>query len=309
MESEPYLLRLGRRLHAGLSGLSLQRRQRHRQFVLSRQNRDGGFSGREGDSDLYYTGFAVRTLAMLGDFAPEDCGRVAGYLRDRAAARLSVIDLVSWLYCALVVQAFGGIDVLDESDPNWPERLAELLEGFRTNDGGYAKSHEGTAGSTYHSFLIVQCHELIGRPIPRPNRLIQFLYDMQRDDGGFVEIAPMKRGGTNPTAAAVAVLTMLGRMDDDSRRDVHGFLKLVRSSEGGFQANTRVPFADGLSTFTGLLTSQDLGFDDLYDRRQMTAFIDSLEMPDGGFKGASWDAAADVEYTLYGLGTLALLGS
>lgn len=309
MEFDPYLLRLGRRLQTGLSGIDAGRRKRHRQFVLSRQNPDGGFSGREGDSDLYYTGFAVRTLAMLGGFAPDDCSRVAAYLRARAAAQLSVIDLVSWLYCALVVQAFGGIDVLDNSDANWPERLAELLEGFRTGDGGYAKSHEGIAGSTYHSFLIVQCHELIGRPIARPNRLIQFLYNMQRDDGGFVEIAPMKRGGTNPTAAAVAVLTIMGHMDDESRADVRDFLKLVRNAEGGFQANTRVPFADSLSTFTGLLTAQDLGFDDLYDRRQVASFIDSLEMPDGGFKGAAWDTAADVEYTLYGLGTLGLLRS
>ena len=36
-------------------------------------------------------------------------------------------------------------------------------------------------------------------------------------------------------------------------------------------------------------------------------YVDSLAQPDGGFCGGSWDDTADVEYTFYGLATLALL--
>jgi geranylgeranyl transferase type-2 subunit beta len=35
--------------------------------------------------------------------------------------------------------------------------------------------------------------------------------------------------------------------------------------------------------------------------------IEELEFPTGGFRAATWDEAADVEYTFYGLGVLALL--
>ncbi|MGE5193694.1 MAG: prenyltransferase/squalene oxidase repeat-containing protein [Deltaproteobacteria bacterium] len=309
MPSEPYLLRLGRRLSAGLASLPAEKRTRHRAFVLARQNADGGFSGREGGSDLYYTGFAVRTLAILDVLTADDCQRIAAFLRSCQRMQVTVIDLVSWLYCALVVQAVGGIDVLHDFDPAWPDRLAELLESFRTKDGGYAKTHEGALGSTYHSFLVALCYELIGKPVPQAPRLVQFVFDRQRDDGGFVEIAPMKKSGTNPTAAAAAILNMLGALDDELCDDMAAFLRGVRSMEGGFQANTRIPFADGLSTFTGVLTAQDLGLADVFDPPRVDAFIRSLELPDGGFRGASWDQIADVEYTFYALGTLGLLGS
>ena len=307
--AEPYLLRLGQRLTTGLSRLDESARQRQRTFVLSRQNADGGFSGREGESDLYYTGFAVRGLSVLGCLSPEDADRIAPFLRQQTRAQLTVIDLVSWLYSAVMVQAANGVDLLAEFDSQWPARLAEILESFRTPDGGYAKTHEGSAGSTYHSFLVALCYELIGQTLPKPNRLVQFVYDRQRDDGGFVEIQPMKRGGTNPTAAAVALLRMHNGLDDEIRSDVRHFLRQVKSGEGGFQANTRIPFADSLSTFTGLLTAQDLGFDDLLDPVQTEQLIASLEFPEGGFRGALWDQAADVEYTFYALGVRGLLGS
>ena len=117
----------------------------------------------------------------------------------------------------------------------------------------------------------------------------------------------MKRGGTNPTAAAVALLQMLGHFDDTLKEDVHAFLREVRGSDGGFQANTRIPFSDSLSTFTGLLTAQDLQLEPVIPADRIQAFIDSLEAPAGGFHGAQWDQAADVEYTFYALGVLGLL--
>jgi geranylgeranyl transferase type-2 subunit beta len=303
--SEPYLLRLGARLAAGLSTLDDAHRERHRAFILSRRRPDGGFAGREGDSDLYYTSFAVRGLALLGGLNREELASLEGYLRVHDWRRLGVIDLMNWLWLVLAVQASGGGNLLGDAAP---EQIAERLESVRASDGGYAKSPEGAVGSTYHSFLVTLTYQLIGRDVPKPNALIQFLYDRQRDDGGFVEIAPMRRSGTNPTAAAVAVLGILGALDAELRADVRAFLSEVRSDEGGFQANARVPFADGLSTFTGLLTAQDLGCDEVLDPERVRLLLEQgLEFPTGGFRAATWDEAADVEYTFYGLGVLALL--
>lgn len=305
-----YLFQLADRVARGLKELDPERTERHRSFLLTQQMPDGGFRGREGDSDLYYTGFAVRAFAVSGGLEPQLRDRIAQFLAEFSPENLGVIDLLSWLYSALVVQAAGGRDLLEDAPADLTDRIADKLESTRVEDGGYAKSTEGSAGSTYHSFMVTLTYELIGRTPPRPNRLIQFLYDRQRDDGGFVEIAPMKRSGTNPTAAAVALLNSLGGMDEDIADDVLGFLTDVVSTEGGFQANTRIPFADGLSTFTALLTGQDLGRRDIIKPDRILDWLQNqIELPAGGFRGASWDQQADAEYTFYGLGILGLLYS
>jgi geranylgeranyl transferase type-2 subunit beta len=303
-----YLLQLADRVNAGLRRLPPGRRELHRRFVLGKQTAEGGFPGREGGPDLYYTGFAVRALAVTGGLSEECLPPLAGWLRNTPLLQLNAIDLLSWLYSALVVQASGGPDLLAEHPPELPDLLIESLLKLRTADGGFAKSAEGALGSTYQSFLVALIFEILGRPIPRRNLLIQFLFDRQRDDGGFVEIAPMRRSGTNPTAAAVALLSMLNAMDPDIAADVAGFLSDVAAGEGGFQANTRVPFADGLSTFTGLLTAQNLGYPDILPRERLLSYVEQqLECRTGGFRGASWDQQLDVEYTFYGLGILGLL--
>ena len=310
MPADPYLIRLVKRLNAGLARMDPERREQHRGFVLSQQQPDGGFCGRGEESDLYYTSFAVRCLTLLGGLAPDECERVGRYIKSQSRNQLSTIDLVSWLYVAWTIQASGGEHVPADADPGWADRIADVLESVRTEDGGYAKTREGAAGSTYHSFLIAVAYELLGKPVPNPNALVQFIYDRQRDDGGFVEIAPMKRSGTNPTAAAVALLSLFDSVDDELREDVRDFLLDVYSPEGGFLANTRIPFADGLSTFTGLLTAQDTGFGRMIDADRMEKFVaNELEVPAGGFRGAGWDEQADVEYTFYGLGILGLLWS
>ena len=67
-------------LAAGLGALPDALRDRHRRYLISSQNADGGFSGREGASDLYYTGFALRGLAICGGLAGETATRAAEFL-------------------------------------------------------------------------------------------------------------------------------------------------------------------------------------------------------------------------------------
>jgi geranylgeranyl transferase type-2 subunit beta len=213
-----------------------------------------------------------------------------------------------------LIQASGGPDVLAGSPADWPERVAGTLESFRTADGGYGKTTGSASGSTYHTFLVGLCYQLLGRSLPRPEELTTFIQSRRREDGGYVEIAPMRRSGTNPTAAAVGVLQLLGGvpgqpplMGDDVVKGVTEFLLETRSEEGGLRANCRIPAADLLSTFTGGWTLHQLGALDRMDRDSVASYVDSLEQPGGGFKGHSWDECTDVEYTFYGLGVLALL--
>jgi len=309
-DDPPYLVALAERMLAGLAGFDEERRERHRRFLCSCRMDDGGFRGREGDSDLYYTAFAVRGLNLLGGLRDDETQTLTAYLRQQDWRRLGVIDLMNWLSIALAIQVAGGDDPLADETADWRGEMLAMLESYRRDDGGYAKSPEGASGSTYHSFLVLLTYELLAARPPAPNRLAQFFYDQQRDDGGFVEIAPMRRSGTNPTAAAVASLIRLGHFDDELRDDVAAFLQEVRGDEGGFQANTRVPFSDSLSTFTGLLTAQDIGRHLILDPVVVRQWVTTqLEFPTGGFRAATWDTQTDVEYTFYALGLLGLLES
>jgi geranylgeranyl transferase type-2 subunit beta len=220
-----------------------------------------------------------------------------------------VVDFFSFLYAVALVQLAGGGDVLCDSPPEWPERVAGTLESLRAPDGGYAKQPGGPSGSTYHTFLVALCYQLLNRSLPDADAAVRFVLTRRRDDGGFVEVAPQRKSGSNPTAAAVGVLRIAGTLDEETRDSVIGFLTAVVSFEGGIQANERAPLADLLSTFTGLWTLADLNALDRIDAAAARRYALGQEFPAGGFRGGVWDEAADVEYTFYGLGTLALVGS
>jgi geranylgeranyl transferase type-2 subunit beta len=310
MEMDAYLPRLTARLAEGLSRLPPEQRQRHAPYLAAAQNADGGFSGREGDSDLYYTGFALRGLAVLDALTPEICARAADFLRGRLASQASVVDFFSFLYSCMLIHLGGG-DVLGAAAADWPERVAVMLETFRTPDGGYNKTPGAAAGSTYHTFLVGLCYELLGRSLPRPREIVQFVLSRRREDGGFVEVAPMRRSGANPTAAAVGLLQLTRReadgLSDDAREGAAMFLAEMAGDDGGLRANGRVPLSDLLSTFTAAWTLHELGAFDRVDAERMRRFVGEVERREGGFHGGLWDEGFDVEYTFYGLGVLGLV--
>jgi geranylgeranyl transferase type-2 subunit beta len=308
MPDDDYLLILTARLADGIERLPAECRNRQREFLQKAQNPDGGFSGREGGSDLYYTGFAMRSLTLLGGLTPEITGRGAAFLRGELTRSASVIDFFSLLYASLLVQAVGGPDVLGDSPADWRERVAAALEAFRAPDHGYGKSAGAAAGSTYHTFLVALCYQLMSQSLPRPEEIIGFVRSRRREDGGFVEVAPMRHSGTNPTAAAVGVLQMIGDgLIPEEADGVIRFLTGMTSTEGGLRANGRAPLADLLSTFTGVWTLHQLGGLDRIDAPAVHRWTQSLELPGGGFRGGLWDESTDVEYTFYGLGILALV--
>jgi geranylgeranyl transferase type-2 subunit beta len=311
MAHEPYLVRLTARLAEGMTRLAADVRARHVAYLQGSQNPDGGFSGREGGSDLYYTGFALRGLAVLDGLTPAVSDKAARFLRHSLTQQASVVDFFSLLYSCLVIQAAGGPDVLADSPADWPDRVAATLESFRTADGGYAKTIGGASGSTYHTFLVALCYQLLGRSVPRVPEIVRFVASRRRDDGGYVEIAPMRRSGTNPTAAAVGLLQMAAEERPEAltevRESVIDFLLAMVSPEGGMQANARAPLADLLSTFTATWTLEQLGGLPRLNGQEVLPYVQSLERPTGGFHGGLWDTGHDVEYTFYGLGSLALL--
>ncbi len=302
----PYLQDLTLRLAAGAMELPVDVRQRHTAWLLAQQNDDGGFSGREGGSDLYYTGFALRALMILDGLEEQPAEAAASFLRSRLDKKEGIIDLISLVYGAAVLQLIAGIDVLSAADAQWPQNLSRLLETLRRDDGGYAKSPEGRAGSTYQTFLTLLCYELIDLEPPQPQSIVDFLLRHQHPEGGFLEIRVGKRAGVNPTAAAIGALKTLGALTPEIASQTVDFLAEMQADEGGFTANTRIPLADMLSSCTGLITLTDLDATDVISLARVRSFALSMERSTGGFAGFAMDPSQDVEYTFYGLATLAL---
>src|SRR6516225_7354592 len=142
-----YLHDLTTRLSDGLARLPEKSRARHAIYLRAAQAPDGGFPGREGGSDLYYTGFGLRGLAVLGALTPDICERAAPFLRHSLMQQASVVDFFSLLYSCVLVE-LAGVEVLAAAPSDWPERVAAILETFRTADGGYAKTIGATSAST-----------------------------------------------------------------------------------------------------------------------------------------------------------------
>ncbi|QDU25797.1 Prenyltransferase and squalene oxidase repeat protein [Anatilimnocola aggregata] len=299
-----YLEQLTIRVAEGLGQLTDAERSLQTRYFLAAQKSDGGFGGREGGSDLYYTGFALRGLAVLGELYGPVAERAAAFLQSKLGGQESIVDFFSLIYGGMLIKSAAGIDVFANSQPGWQDQVATWLETLRRADGGYAKGIEGQASSTYHSFLVVICLQLLDRLPPEPARLLTFLRSQAAEEGGFREIKAGKRAGTNPTAAAIATFKILDALDENTRLDTIDFLLDMQTDEGGLRANTRIPIADLLSTFTGLTTLEDLGGLAEIDLAAAERFVQSLQREEGGFHAAAWDGAHDVEYSFYGLASL-----
>jgi geranylgeranyl transferase type-2 subunit beta len=301
-----YLQSLTLRLAAGASRIEPEVRSRHAAWLQAQQRADGGFAGREGESDPYYTAFALRGLWILDALTPEIGEAAAGFLRTRLNRREGIIDLISLIFGAAICEMAVGASVVGDDDQQWVENVADLLESLRTDDGGYAKSPEGRAGSTYQTFLCVLCLELMGKTPRHPERVRDFIGGQAHADGGYLEIRAAKRPGVNPTAAAIGTLKTLDALETVDHGPTIDFLAEMQADEGGLTANTRIPFADLLSSCTGLITLVDLEATEVIELPAVRRYAESMQARDGGFTGFSLDQIADVEYTFYGLAALAL---
>ena len=308
-----YLQQLTVRLAMGVGQLPEARRQLHTKYFLDAQRDDGGFAGRMGGSDLYYTSFGLRALSILGELYGPVAESAATFLRKEMKSHQTIVDFFSLFYAANLLKVSAGIDVFADSDVDWQTNVADFLQTLRREDGGYSKAPEGHAGSTYHTFLVVLVMQLLERPLPHAEDVVRFLKSQQDPEGGWREIRVSKRAGTNPTAAAVATLNILkeqtgaAAIDHDLKELTLDYLCEMQTDEGGIRANTRIPIADLLSSFTGGLTLMDLDSFSELDVDLFAKYVDSLQLESGGFQAALWDDAHDVEYSFYGLGCLALL--
>jgi geranylgeranyl transferase type-2 subunit beta len=289
----------------------------HVDFLRSLQQPDGGFPGRgnpaDVGSDLYYTSFALRGLAVLDGLDPTTARRAGEYLRGQVERATSLIDLHALLASVGIVVALSP-DPLDLPDLDTLRDRADRCLAPLQREDGWAKSARGGPSSTYHTVLAVTMLHMLGVEPPHAEAIAGMLRGRQRDDGGFVELPPMTRSGTSPTAAAVGVLGSLGGLgslndlDRPTRHAAARFLAEMQADDGGVRAHGRIPAGDLLSTFVALTALNEMDMGDRLDRPAVRGFIDRLAMPTGGYRAADLDDTPDAEYTFYGIAAALLSG-
>jgi geranylgeranyl transferase type-2 subunit beta len=268
-------------------------------FVQSRQMTDGGFAGRKGDSDIYYTDFAVRSLVLLKS---EDAilARVVGYLRGLPPSPRDVIDCFNRLNLACQLRSRGFDCMPDENACRAALKAQELASG------GWSRPGQ-SAISAYHTFLAVLCGQMLRDDADGSIYLSNQLACLKQRDGGYAETMDQPAGQTAATAAAVLTLGMRSSL---ARKDVEStieFLKRMQAPDGGFFAHADAPASDLLATFVASTALAVLGALPHVDRVGIARFVRRTAFPSGGFRDNPMDGAPDVEYTYYGIATLALL--
>lgn len=297
MTASLYLDMLDQFLRPGIVGLSDAFVDAQVRFVAGCQQADGGFRGRQGGSDLYYTDFAVRVLSFL---APEHAGvsHAANYVANPSRPPRGTIECFNVLNVSRLLAIGLALD---------PSPLLDQVRECLLPHGGFARSVGDQRTSAYHTFLGSLCFQMLAVDMPVPGLAIGAIEAQRQPDGGFVELAGQTTSQTSATAAAVAFLMMHDAISPQATAESAQFLAGMQSPDGGLRPHAAVEGGDLLSTFTGLLTLAALDGLHQIDLSGVARFLRSVAHPDGGFVSCVGDDTADVEYAYYGVGTLALL--
>jgi geranylgeranyl transferase type-2 subunit beta len=308
MSSSPYLDLLDLLLRDGLKGASGAFLEAQTRFVLECRQDDGGFRGRQGGSDPYYTDFALRCLALLspGHHAIADA---KNYLEFKKREPASVVECFSFLNAHRLVNAaleHRG-EIQNEPSRNFEQKILNTLRDYILPQGGFARFKGEEHVSAYHTFLGSLCMQLLGEEMPAVKDATAAIDHLRRPEGGYAEFAGQREPQTNATAAAAAFLMLHVAMTAEKSQGIVHYLTQAQSPDGGLKAHAALENGDLLSTFTGSLTLA--GFDAFHslDTSGIAEFLKRTAAPQGGFTACLDDDSPDVEYTYYGIATYCIL--
>jgi prenyltransferase beta subunit len=270
-----------------------------REFFCRHLNDDGGFAGRDGRSDLYYTVFGLEASIALDARIAYD--RVANYLDSfQMGQTLDLVHLACLVRCRANMADHGG-KAIDHSER---EAMTVRLMHFQADDGGFSNTPDAERGTVYGSFLALGICQDLQVDALDPERLLASVDSLAMPDGGYSNEPTMKASATAPTAAAITILHYLQRPIPEAAVQ---WLGAQAAPSGGFAA-LQLPIdlavSDLLSTATALHALALLGVPLKIVREANLDYLDSLWNTHGGFHGHLADDALDCEYTYYGLLTL-----
>lgn len=262
-------------------------------FVRRQQNPDGGFHDRDGESDLYYTSFAIDALTALQAEIPT--ASLANFLSSKAAA-LDELDFVHRCCLARLLSSLPAIPTDISLD-----RVLDSVEHYRSADGGYNQIDNAESGSAYACFLAYGAHSDHGRTLPDDAGVIHCLSTLATPDGAWANDSLFPVPNVPATAAAITVLRNLRQPIPQKTADwLLGSFQLTPNG-GGFLPFPEAPLPDLLSTAVALhaLDGLQIPFEKLKD--PLLDYLDTLWTAEGGFHGSWEDDDLDIEYTYYGL--------
>lgn len=259
-------------------------------FVRGSQIEDGGFRDRDGESDLYYTSFAIDTLTALQAELPE--AGLISYLKSFGDGE--ALDFVHLCCLARCWSAVGSA----KPEKATLDGIFARLEEYRTEEGGYDQAPDSDHGSAYGCLLAYGAHSDHGRQTPNNEGLICCLDALKTEEGGWANDTWMPLGNGPATAAAV---TLCRNLRHPIPANTGEFLLSCWHPQGGFLPFPEAPLPDLLSTAVTLhaLDGLQVRFENL--KEPCLDFIDTLWSAEGGFHGNWSDDELDLEYTYYGL--------
>ncbi len=266
-------------------------------FLTVSINPDGGFKGRDKQSDLYYTVFGLEALLALGGSFSQN--HIFNFIQK--FIKQKPVDLI---HLAALIRCYANL-----SGNGIEKRLRDAfikdLEKFRGKDGGYANSTSMDNGTVYGCFFALAAYQDLQIDMPDYTAVTKCVQVLSTPDGGFSNNPKIKIGSTNATSAAMMVLHHLHQPVNKKTAD---WLFAQRTSNGGFLAMPHAPVPDLLSTATALHALAITGFEIEPIKEKCLDFIDNLWCSEGGFYGNWTDTILDCEYTYYGLLALGHLG-
>lgn len=258
---------------------------------------DGGFRGRQGGSDIYYTDFAVRLLDLAGAPASE-FGGAAGYLEALPPPE----DLVH-LFCRHNVARILRRRGLAARGPTGDRRV---FAAHRVEGGGFGQPGRREP-SAYLTFLAALIREMTGKSLPDPKSEAAALRALRAPGGGFRDGPGDASPQASTTAAGSAALELLGGADAREVAEDARFLAGLQTPEGGIRAHPAAARADLLSTFTALTALAAMRGLNRLRLAPLGRYVLSLRTKGGGFRSSPEDPESDPEYAYYGVGSLCLL--
>jgi hypothetical protein len=267
-----------------------------REFLRCHLCDDGGFQGRDGRSDLYYTVFGLEaSLALDVKIPPE---RVVSYLRGFGTGQsLDLVHLASLVRCQINL-AEGGNDAIDPASRR--AMIAHLMH-VRAVAGGCTTAGGADGGPGLGRFPARGSAQDPPGDAREPAGVLESVRSLQMPDGGFSNEPTMAVSATAATAAAVTIFHYLKAPLPESALQ---WLAARAEPGGGFcaiPAGPDIAIPDLLSTATALhaLTLVGVDLDEIRERN--LDYLDALWSVRGGFRGHPADDVLDCEYTYYGL--------
>ena len=272
--------------------------QKVRENVLSEMCESGGFYGRKGDADPYYTRFGLQILDLLGTQIPN-------FKHHEAFLKKTVSNVQTFEQWFSVLSSFEIINV------SIPIRSKIACLGMLLK---YA-FHFPAALRIYDIFILglifqhIRERFLFAKIIPIPwTRIIKVIKCRAVFDGGFSELEHgIHTGQTNPTAAGILVLCNAPKSEkrDALLKNAVEFILKQQRPTGGFAVSPAAPCDDLLTTFTSIIALRAAGVIHRVKQGQAARFLRTVTT-ENGFSAVPGDSV-DVEFIYYGLMVWAML--